>query len=144
MTRDQNPLTKMATNHSLYLQKPKLFHQTGKCNEEGGLTRGSLNHHHLSLNEHVCIYLSLSETEWGSRRINILLLCWIISSNAIAHQFTYHKRSHPQELFPKEGSNNRYDTHHCKPRTVKDMHDCHLYGILGILPRHVRAKMLWL
>jgi len=35
-----------------------------------------------------------------------------------------------------------YDTHHCKPRTVKDMHDCHLYGILGILPRHVRAKML--
>jgi hypothetical protein len=24
-----------------------------------GLTPGSLNHHHLSLNEHVCIYLSL-------------------------------------------------------------------------------------
>jgi len=81
------------------------------------------------------------EKEKEAEKINIQLLP-NKSINATAHQFTYHKRSHPQELFPKEGSNNRYDTHHCKPRTVKDMHDCHLYGILGILPRHVRAKML--
>ena len=52
-------LTKMATNHSLCLQRPKQFHQTGKCTEVGGLTQASLNHHHLLLNERVCNYLSM-------------------------------------------------------------------------------------
>jgi hypothetical protein len=58
------------------------------------------------------------------------------------NQFTHHKRSHPPELIPKEDSNNKYGTHHCKPRTVKDRHDYRLYDIQGTLPRRVRVQML--
>jgi hypothetical protein len=133
----------MATSHSLYPQKPKQFHRTGKCIEVGGLIRGSLNHHHLSLNEHVCIYLSLlkekNEKEWIIVNTQMLLKQNVMN---IGNQCTHHKRSHPQELIPKEDSNNKYGTHHCKPHTVTDKHDYRLYGIHDILPRRARVTML--
>ena len=47
----------MATNHILNLQRPIQFHQTGKYIEVGEQKRGSLTHHHLLLNEDVCMYL---------------------------------------------------------------------------------------